>query len=135
MTHNTHMQSAQFLLLHYSETWPRIPKRQADVQVSFFFFSLRPATEDGQWDLDGMARSGRRERKGGRECRICQTHAGVRGFPAGSGEVAGFSSRIRPKPGLGRFGLDRTVADGLVIGVGFNDCYGLELTGFFVLIV
>jgi len=89
-----------------------------------------------------MARSGRQDRNGGRECRICQTHAGVRGFaadlarslgvPAGSGEVAGVSSRIQPKPGPG---LDRSAADGLVIGVGFSDCYGLELTGFFVLIV
>jgi hypothetical protein len=111
------------------------------VQVSFFFFSLRPATEDGQWDLDGTARSGRRERNGGRKCWICQSHAGVRGFPAdlprllgfpvGSGEVAGVSSRIRPKSGLDRFGLDRSTADGLVIGVGFGGCYGLELTGFF----
>jgi hypothetical protein len=72
-------------------------------------------------------------------------HTGVRGFPADlarslgfpaeSDEVIGVSSRIRPKPALGRFGLDRSAADGLVIGVGFDDCYGLELTGFFVLIV
>jgi hypothetical protein len=57
------------------------------------------------------------------------------GFPVGSGKVAGVSSRIWPKPALGRFGLDRSAADGLVIGVGFGDCYGLELTGFFVLII
>lgn len=57
------------------------------------------------------------------------------GFPAGSGEVAGVSSRIQPKPAMGCFGLDRSTADRLVIGVGFDDCYGLELTGFFVLIV
>jgi hypothetical protein len=47
--------------------------------------------------------SGRREWNGGRECRICQTHAGVRGFPA--------------KIGSGSFWVG---ADGLVIVVSFG---------------
>jgi hypothetical protein len=68
--------------------------------------------------------------------RRCAWVSGRSGEVVGvSGEVAGVSSLIRPKPGLGRFGLDRSTADGLVIGVGFGDCYGLELIVFFVLIV
>jgi hypothetical protein len=34
------------------------------------------------------------------DCRICQTHAGLRWFPTGSSEVVEVSGRIRPKPTL-----------------------------------
>jgi hypothetical protein len=58
-------------------------------------------------DLDGTAGSGQRERVPEMECRIYQTHAGVRGFSAESGQAVWVSGRIwrsrlgfRPKPTL-----------------------------------
>jgi hypothetical protein len=85
-------------------------------------------TKDKRWDLDRTTRSGRQELNGRRECRICQTHAGVHGFPVDLARLSGFPAET----GSGSFWVG---ADGLVIGVGFGDCYGLELTGLFVLIV
>jgi hypothetical protein len=39
----------------------------------------------------------RRDRDSGRECWICQTHAGMSGFPVESGEVVWVFGLIRPK--------------------------------------
>jgi hypothetical protein len=52
----------------------------------------------------------------------------VRGFPVDLARSSGFLAET----GSGSFWVG---ADGLVIGVGFSDCYGLELTSLFVLIV
>lgn len=48
------------------------------------------------------------------EGQICQTHAGVHGFPADQARTSGFSAEI----GFGSFGIG---ANELVIGVGFGD--------------
>jgi hypothetical protein len=48
------------------------------------------------------------------EGRICETHAGVRGFPADLARTSGFPAET----GSGSFGVG---ANGSVIGVGFGD--------------
>jgi hypothetical protein len=59
------------------------------------------------------------------EGRICQTHAGVRGFPADLARTSGFPAET----GSRLFGVG---ADGLVIRVGFGDsdlCFGAWVFG------
>jgi hypothetical protein len=68
---------------------------------SFSLSGQRLKTGSGPNGGIGMMGTGRWERMPEMECRICQTHAGVCGFPAGSGEVIEVSSQIRLKPTLG----------------------------------
>jgi hypothetical protein len=59
------------------------------------------------------------------EGRICQTQAGVRGFPADLARTSGFQVETCSRS----FGVG---ADGLVIGVGFGDsglCFGAWVSG------